>query len=125
MDSKETSEISHSLEKICSEKGVDSISLVEEQGEFFIFKCPHCMLLIEVHKTQVNCKIFRHASYFEVTGEDSNGTMHIQIKDQINPHTSKSECERLVREGKVVGCGKPFQLFVSGNIKYAIPCGYI
>jgi hypothetical protein len=25
----------------------------------------------------------------------------------MNPHASKEECERLVREGLIYGCGKP------------------
>ena len=56
--------------------------------------CPHCggMIIIE----QINCGIFVHAIY------RSNG-------EQINPHTSGSECECLIRENLIWGCGKLFR----------------
>jgi hypothetical protein len=71
----------------------------------YIVTCPWC--LDQVIIQEENCKIFRHAS--KKTGE------------QVYPHLSKEECERLVKDGLVYGCGKPFQLID----KIAVKCDYI
>ena len=76
-----------------------------------IFNCPHCDLYILVLKNEINCQIFRHA-YFKDTFE------------QINPHASKEECERLILEEKIIGCGKPFKLSLINDLKAEI-CDYI
>lgn len=60
------------------------------------FACPHCQGTIVVFPADIRCTIFRHATY------RNNG-------NPIPPHTPKEECERLVREGIVWGCGKPFR----------------
>lgn len=68
--------------------------------------CPHCCLMIEV--LQVNCNVFRCGVY----------------KDsllQINPHTPEETCKQLVRENKIYGCGKPFQLLGDK----LVTCGWI
>ena len=48
---------------------------------------------------------------------------------KIPPHLHKEECDRLVQENLIYGCGKPFQLISKqeNNITYwsAIKCGYI
>jgi len=45
---------------------------------------------------------------------------------QIDPHLSKSECDRLANEGLIIGCGKPFRLVVNKEEEYrAIKCDYI
>lgn len=36
-----------------------------------------------------------------------------ETKQQIDPHASKAECEKLIQEEKIFGCGKPF--FVERN----------
>ncbi len=64
--------------------------------------CPHCGGLIIIE--ELNCGIFRHGIIRE-TGE------------QIPPHSSKEEIEKLV----IFGCGKPFQ-FVGGRL---VKCDYI
>ena len=48
----------------------------------------------------------------------------------IPPHAPKEECDRLVAENQIVGCGKPFRVEdltdASGNrILIAIECDYI
>jgi hypothetical protein len=70
-----------------------------------ILSCPHCKGEIIILK--LNCKIFRHAVF-----KDGK---------QLNPHASKEECERVVRENLVYGCAKPFQI-IDGK---AIKCDYI
>lgn len=61
--------------------------------DLIIVKCPHCNghIIIE----QVNCAIFRH------------GTMKT-TNQQIDPHLSKEECDKLVETNSVNGCAKPF-----------------
>ena len=63
-----------------------------------ITPCPHCFEEVLVYPNEVNCSIFRHAVFISEGGA-------------IPPHSSKEVCERLVEEGKVYGCGKPFRLF--------------
>lgn len=62
----------------------------------YSFCCPHCNTDVTVEKDKLNCKIFRC------------GTMK-KDGQQIGPHTSKEECDRLFREQLIYGCGKPFK----------------
>ena len=76
-----------------------------------IVTCPHCECLI--HIESINCAIFRHATY-----KDTN--------EQIPPHSPQDICNRLVSEGRVWGCGKPFQLVLNSQGKYEPKiCDYI
>lgn len=61
----------------------------------FYINCPHCNLLMQVNKSDINCTIFRHGAY--------KNSLH-----PINPHSSKEECERLIKSNLVYGCCKPF-----------------
>ncbi|NDE13672.1 hypothetical protein EBZ80_01945 [bacterium] len=65
--------------------------------EDLILVCPHCGGMILIHRTDVRCRIFRHAVY-----RDSH--------EPIDPHTPRERCEALIRENKVFGCGRPFRL---------------
>jgi hypothetical protein len=76
-------------------------------SDFYIFICPHCTGEILVHNNELNCRIFRHAVL-------KNG-------NQINPHAPKEECERLIKNNEIYGCGKPFQ--VIGD--KAVECDYL
>lgn len=71
------------------------------------FNCPHCNILIQVEKNQINCKIFRCGIY------KSNG-------QPIGPHTKKEECDRLFNQELIYGCSKPFKF----NGKVIEKCGY-
>jgi hypothetical protein len=71
-----------------------------------IVECPHCHLLVVI--TELNCAIFRHA-ILRTTYE------------QIDPHLSRAECEDLISQNKIFGCGKPFRV-VNG---IAETCDYI
>ena len=64
--------------------------------------CPTCGVLIEI--LEVNCAIFR-CGVVKATGE------------QIPPHASKEEIEKL----EIWGCGKPMRL-VDGKL---VICPYI
>lgn len=92
--------------------------MILEQGIWFGV-CPHCECFIEIGENEINCGIFRHAYLFE----NNNGK--ITLRDQINPHTSKDECERLLRENKVLGCAKPFRVVRRENKCVIEICDYI
>lgn len=77
-----------------------------------ILKCPHCDNYVYIHKSELNCHIFRHGIY-----KDSF--------KQIDPHMKKEECDYLSRNKLIYGCGKPFKI-VKSEGKYNIEiCEYI
>lgn len=88
-------------------------------SDFYILNCPHCESFIQVAKNEVNCAIFRHGYHFT----ERDGKIHLTT--QINPHLSKENCEKLVQNGLILGCGKPFRLVKNGDIYKAEICGYI
>jgi hypothetical protein len=67
-----------------------------DDGLAFLIQCPHCNASVVVFKNEVNCTIFRHGVY------KNNG-------QQLNPHLSKKECDRVSENGEIYGCGKPFK----------------
>jgi len=80
------------------------------ENSSIIVICPHCndSILIE----QLNCKIFRHGIL------KSNNT-------QINPHSSKEECDFFINNELIYGCGKPFKIIaITNELKVEI-CEYI
>lgn len=91
-----------------NEKKIDFIDNI------YFFECPHCDLLIEVEKNEINCKIFRHAVL-----KDSG--------QQINPHASKIDCDNLFSKNLVYGCAKPFKILLNENgiPITAVICDYI
>ena len=75
-----------------------------------LLPCPHCTGSISVE--QLNCGIFRHG-IFKDSGK------------QIDPHLNKIECDKLINQNLIHGCGKPFQI-IKVNDKYEIKiCDYI
>ena len=74
----------------------------------FYFKCPHCGLMCQVPRNEINCTIFRHAIFKK----------NMQF---VPPHASQSECEKWLKNDEVWGCAKPFRF--NGN-KVEI-CDYI
>lgn len=81
-----------------------------------ILECPHCNGVIIVLEKQLNCKIFRHGIF------KKNGI-------QIDPHLKKNECEKLIRDKTIWGCGKPFKVIEiikdQQKIYYTKICDYI
>jgi hypothetical protein len=75
-----------------------------------LVNCPHCQQLI--HVEQINCSIFRCG-------------VEKQTGQQIPPHLPKPECDRIVAEGHIYGCGKPFRVEKNENGLEAIICDYI
>ena len=76
----------------------------------FVVICPHCNLHVMIQ--EINCSIFRHGVY-------KNN------KQQMNPHASKDECDKCVKEDLIIGCGKPFKLVLNNNEYTAVVCDYI
>lgn len=81
-----------------------------------VFNCPHCESIVEVEKSQINCRIFRHGYYFIKRGDE------FILLGQMNPHESKENCDKLLSENKIVGCGKPFKI---GEDFTVSTCDYI
>lgn len=83
-------------------------------GSYYVFTCPHCSDMIQVLEKELNCCIFRHATY-----KDS--------MKQVNPHLPKEQCDKLILEGTVLGCCKPFRFFKGndGVKSYVAKCDYI
>lgn len=73
--------------------------------------CPHCHGTVIVNANELNCRIFRHGVFH-------NG-------EPIPPHAPQSECERLVAENRMYGCGKPFRVVQQDGKETAIACDYI
>lgn len=82
--------------------GKDKIEIVVE--------CPHCKGTVIVE--QLNCQIFRHGTF------KKNGK-------QINPHESKENCDKFVKEELIHGCGKPFKVVSENGAHTAVECEYI
>ena len=84
------------------------------EDKTYIFDCPHCDNIVQVHQDQVNCHIFRHG-IFKSTGL------------QIDPHLPKDDCEKLFSNDLIYGCGKPFRLLRNANndISHVSICDYI
>ena len=81
-----------------------------------IITCPHCHEPVMIEK--LNCCIFRHG-IIKTTGQ------------QMNPHATKEECQQLIQENQIYGCGKPFKIIIkiklnTNEIEYICePCEYI
>jgi hypothetical protein len=83
-----------------------------KMSDYYIFSCPHCLEDIIVFKNELNCRIFRHAIL------KSNFT-------QVNPHASFEECQNLISNNLIFGCGKPFEIINSKENKLiAVECEY-
>ena len=72
------------------------------------FICPNCQVTLEVREIDINCRIFR-------CGVFKNNL------EPINPHLSKQDCEKLIHENKIYGCGAALELLKEGKI---IQCDY-
>jgi len=77
----------------------------------FIIRCPHCNDYIFIE--ELNCKIFRHGVLI------SNGK-------QIDPHSSKEDCDFFILNKMIYGCGKPFRIIVNTDDEFKVEiCEYI
>lgn len=98
---------------------------LDYKDNLYIFQCPNCNDFVQVERGAVACSIFRHLYHFII----ENGK--IELTAQVDPHASQEMCERLLKEGKVFGCGKPFKLNHIKNDENGVPvylaqiCEYI
>jgi hypothetical protein len=101
-----------SMRKCIDEESVnENRRALHDEVTMWTFLCPHCNQFTEVLKNQVNCQIFRHATF--MTGQP------------INPHLPQALCEQLIQQGQVYGCAKPFRLRFTPEGNYAEICDYI
>lgn len=85
------------------QKNITDSQIEEVHNGFLMFGCPYtdCNTIILVHRSEVNCGIFRcHAL--------------------LMPHASKAECDALAPDN--YGCRRPFEIKVD-NMK-AYVCDY-
>lgn len=75
-----------------------------------IVTCPHCGEPIIIIK--INCGIFRHG-------------VIITSGKQMHPHLTQIECERLIKNKLIYGCGKPFQIIKKSDIYETVVCDYV
>jgi hypothetical protein len=98
---------------------------LDTSSNLYIFQCPSCSDFVQVERGAVACSIFRHLYYANINGN------RIELLSQVDAHAPKEICERLLREGRAVGCGKPFKMIVVGNDQFGNPtyrveiCDYI
>jgi hypothetical protein len=90
--------------------------MTTENKKIWYFECPHCQGMVEIPANDFACRIFRHGVY------RANGL-------SIPPHLGKNECEELVKNNKVWGCAKPFQLIRQGTTpqqqEQCVACDYV
>jgi hypothetical protein len=77
-----------------------------------IVECPHCNGTILINIKDLNCMIFRH------------GIFKKNYK-QINPHTSKIQCDDYIKNDQIYGCGKPFKIVIINEKYISTICDYI
>lgn len=71
-----------------------------------LYVCPHCSLIVFIEEQ--NCNIYR-CGVFKITFQ------------QIPPHLPKIDCDELIKNDLIYGCGKPFRIV--GNM--TMICDYI
>jgi len=80
--------------------------------EYYIFTCLHCNEPFIIYSNELNCRILRHGAYRDTL-------------KPIEPHASKSVCDELAKNYKIIGCGKPLQIVGDEPNLKIIVCDYI
>jgi len=76
-----------------------------------IITCPNCNDILII--SELNCAIFRHGIY-----KKSN--------EQIDPHSYKEICDKLIESDQIYGCSKPFQIVILDDGTWIVQkCDYI
>jgi hypothetical protein len=85
----------------------------------YVFVCLHCQEPFIVSHKEFNCRILRHGVYKH-------------NMQPIPPHASKEECDALVRDDLIFGCGRPLQIIEKdvgtdspGSAYNVIICDYL
>lgn len=95
-----------------TQKYSDTLPERIEDDKSLQLACPHCEGIFNVFDNEIRCRIFRHG-------------VHKKLLLPMNPHASKEECDRLVEEGIIFGCGKPFEMIKDDNGSWkAVVCEY-
>jgi hypothetical protein len=92
---------------------IDNVIYNKDITTDIVVNCPHCQTPVIIEK--LNCRIFRHGTY-----KNTNA--------QIPPHSSKEDCDDLVQNNSIYGCGKPFRVIEdtqSPSQWTAIVCDYV
>jgi hypothetical protein len=92
---------------------------VIEEKDKFIFPCPNCENFIIVLKKELNCKIFRHGYFYVKKGKE------IKLTNQLPPHSKKDYIDKLLKDNKILGCGKPFRINIINKEYFVEKCDYI
>lgn len=82
--------------------GIEMEKSVLAATKTHVFNCVHCGEPFVIKERDFNCRILRH------------GVMRADGRP-INPHAPRVECERLVREGLIWGCGKPMRIVATAG----------
>ena len=77
-----------------------------------IVLCPYPDCNISIEIIEINCSIFRCG-------------VHKHNGQQIDPHLPKEQCDKLKKENKIWGCGRPFQIVKINDSYNSIKCEYI
>jgi len=76
-----------------------------------IITCPNCNSYLSI--TELNCGIFRCGIYKKTN-------------QQIDPHLSEENCNILIKNDLIYGCGKPFQIIIQDDGTWIVQkCDYI
>lgn len=86
----------------------DASVITTVDGDLYVVVCPNCGGGCVISQRDLNCQVFRHAVVI-ATGQP------------LNPHAGQAECERMLTENKIRGCGAPFRF----DGETATKCGYI
>lgn len=78
----------------------------------YVFKCLHCNDDFIINRNDFNCMILRHGSY-------------INNMQPIHPHLNKFECDKLVDNSVIYGCGKPLRIININDTFTVEICDYI
>lgn len=75
----------------------DILEMMKNNPLYICVLCPTCWGVVFVAKHELNCAVFRHGIML-ATGEP------------IPPHATQIECEELIKQKAVLGCGQPFKI---------------
>ena len=70
-----------------------TLGILDRDSGMYMFECPQCKMLFDIHEKELACCIARH-------GTSLDGV-------PINPHLGVDECMKLLESGKMLGCGCP------------------
>lgn len=82
------------------------------EDQYYYIKCPNCLEDIIIYKNEVNCGVFRHGVYKN----------NLQ---PIPPHSNKQDCESMLKNEEIYGCGKPFRVVKNNEELDVFTCDYI